>query len=333
MDVLVIGGTRFLGRLLTWRLLAAGHRVTLLNRGRLPDPFGERVARLRIDRTTPAFAAAVADRRFDATVDLAAYTGADARGVVDALGERAGHYVLISTGQVYLVRPGCPRPAREEDYDGVVMARPEAAEDVPEWEYGVGKRAAEDVLVAAAASGFRATRLRIPMVNGPGDYYRRIDAYLWRLTDGGPLIVPDGGAHQVRHVYVDDVARAIVGLLGHARTFGQAYNLAQDETPTLRELLEQLASIAGARAQLVDVPAATLRARGFDPVRLSAFSGRWMSFLEPARAKADLGFRATPLATQLAQIVAAFYAHGAAEPPEGYTATRAAEVVLARASR
>ncbi|MCC2671118.1 MAG: hypothetical protein K0Q72_3589, partial [Armatimonadetes bacterium] len=49
MRVLVIGGTRFVGYFLSWRLLAQGHQVTLLNRGSAGDPFGERVERIRCD--------------------------------------------------------------------------------------------------------------------------------------------------------------------------------------------------------------------------------------------------------------------------------------------
>ena len=56
MRVLVIGGTRFVGYQLVWRLLAGGHTVTLLNRGTLPDPFGARVERLIGDRTSEDFA-------------------------------------------------------------------------------------------------------------------------------------------------------------------------------------------------------------------------------------------------------------------------------------
>ena len=114
MHALIIGGTRFVGALLTFRLLARGDTVTLFNRGRTPDPFGDRVERLRGDRTTPDLARSLAGRRFDAVIDFAAFTGDDARGAIEALGDRAGHYVCISTGHVYLVRESCPRPARTE---------------------------------------------------------------------------------------------------------------------------------------------------------------------------------------------------------------------------
>ena len=71
MNVLIIGGTRFLGYQLAWRLIAGGHPVTLFNRGRQPDRFGERVQRLRGDRTTDDFARLLRNRSFDAAVDFA----------------------------------------------------------------------------------------------------------------------------------------------------------------------------------------------------------------------------------------------------------------------
>jgi nucleoside-diphosphate-sugar epimerase len=238
---------------------------------------------------------------------------------------------MISSGQVYLVRD--PRPAgaaRESDYDGPLLAEPARdSPDWPEWDYGMGKRDAEDALVAAFASHrFPATRLRIPMVNGEGDYYRRLEEYLWRLMDGGPILLPDGGLHQTRHVYAGAVARAVLRLLGDGRTFGQALNLAQEETPTLAELIGLCAELLGASARLVAVPRATLVEQGMDPVRVSPFSGRYMSFLEPARMRDELGFRHEPLRQYLDKCVGDFVNHAPKAPPPGY-ASRAAERRLA----
>lgn len=329
VHVLVIGGNRFLGLLATWRLLAGGHQVTLFNRGTYPDPFGDRVERLLGDRTGPDLERLLAGRRFDGVLDLVAYTGEDARRVAEILGDRVGHYVMVSTGQVYLVREGCPRPAREADYDGPVMGRPEDPADHWDWEYGIGKRACEDALVEAGRAGFPATRLRIPMVNGALDYHRRLEAYLWRLVDGGPVLVPDGGDHRLRHVAGEEVARFLCELLGREATIGQAYNLAQEETPTLLELLATLRELTGSRAELLPVPAERLRAAGLQPVEVSPFSGRWMSFLDPSRATRDLGFRHAPLERTLHAVVTAFLSHTPADRPRGY-ARRPLELRLAR---
>ena len=291
----------------------------LFNRGTLPDSFGPRVERLRGDRTTSDFERLLAGRSFDAAVDFAAYDGTDGRRAAEVLSGRVGHYVVISTGQVYLVREGCPRPARESDYDGPLMAEPGNPFDRGQWDYGVRKRALEDALAAAwEKDGFPATRLRIPMVNGERDHFRRVERYLWRMLDGGPVLLPDGGNRVTRHVYSGSVVKAILALLGRPETFGQAYNLAQDETPTLGDLLTVVAERLGAPARLVDVPAERVRAAGLDPLVLSPFSGQWMSFLDPARANAELSFRHEPLGSYLDKIVTSFLAHPPANPPPGY---------------
>jgi nucleoside-diphosphate-sugar epimerase len=333
MNVLVIGGNRFVGRFLVWRLLAAGHGVTLFNRGRIPDPFRDRVERLIGDRTGRDLESLLGERTFDGVVDLAAYTGEDGRRAAALLRGRTRHYVMVSTGQVYLVREGCPRPARElareEYYDGPVMARPTDPADVADWEYGVGKRACEDALAEAARGGFPATRLRIPMVNGPLDYFRRVESYLWRLLDGGPVLLPDGGGQRLRHVDGGEVARFLHGILGREDTFGRAFNLAQEEAPTLREMLETLRGLLGSRAEIVEVPADRLRAAGLRPMDVSPFHDQWMSYLDPGRARAELGFRHAPLAQTLAAIVSSFLAHTPGDRPAGYSA-RDVELRIAR---
>jgi len=317
VHVLVIGGNRFVGWLLGFRLLAAGHRLTLLNRGSLPDPFGDRAERLVGDRTRD-LERLVAGRRFDACVDLAAFTGEDGRRAVEILRGKVGHLVMVSTGQVYLVREGCPRPAHEDDYEGPLVPRPADPADIEDWEYGIGKRDCEDALARAHAdTGFPATRVRLPMVNGERDYYRRMESYLWRLLDGGPVILPDGGTHRVRHVYGGEAARFLCDILLRADTFGRAFNLAQHETPTLAEMVGRLRDHLGSRSPIVNVPAERIRKAGVDPVAISPFSGRWMSFLDPRRAERDLGFHHEPLEIYLGKIVASFLAHPPVDRPAG----------------
>ncbi|MDA8346329.1 MAG: NAD-dependent epimerase/dehydratase family protein [Thermaerobacter sp.] len=330
--ILVIGGTRFVGYQLVWRLVAAGHTVSILNRGLTPDPFRSRVERIVADRRSPAFAAALHGRTFDAAVDFAAFDAQDSAQAAAVLLGQVGHYVLISSGQVYLVLEGADRPGMvpESGYTGRVAAAPADPRDQAEWRYGVAKREAEDVLVSAFEEDrFPATRLRLPMVNGERDPHRRIEGYLWRILDGGPLLLPDGGRQPVRHVYAASVAQAILDLLGKKETFGKAFNLAQDEMPTLREFVEMLQQLIGATGEIVDVSGAHMVAAGLRPVFASAFSDPWMSCLDPAKAKAQFGFRHEPLAAYLGKITASFLSRLPEPPPESY-AQRPGELTLVR---
>ena len=92
------------------------------------------------------------------------------------------------------MREGCPRPARESRLRRTGDAGAPDAFDNGQWDYGVKKRALEDALAKAwAKSRFPSTRLRIPMVSGERDHFRRLERYLWRMLDGGPVLLPDGG--------------------------------------------------------------------------------------------------------------------------------------------
>ncbi|EYF08433.1 NAD-dependent epimerase/dehydratase family protein [Chondromyces apiculatus] len=367
MRVLVLGGTHFIGFFIVQRLLAAGHDVTLFNRGISPDPFGPRVHRLHGDRHGDGLAHRLGGREFDAAVDLLAYTESDARGAIQALRNRVGHYVMISTGQVYLVRQDCPVPATEADYDGPLLpdpaehtTAPAAADALPapsagpassassgapsgasaealvhkaSYDYGVHKRACEDTLAAAwEAERFPVTRLRIPMVEGPRDPQRRVEAYLARILDGGPLLLPtfEGASPHVRHVYVVDIADTVLTVLrSPGITTGQVYNLCQQEMPTLPEYLTLLAASIGAPPPpLVPVPASALTAAGLDPRLVSPFSSRWMSCIDPDRAVSALGFKHRPLAHTLDILTTNLLAHPPSDPVPGRE-RRADEIALA----
>ena len=291
MKILVLGGNRFIGRGLALRLAFAGHDVTVCNRGTLPAPPGARA--IHADRTSDAFARAIAGSRFDCAVDFAGYTADDTRHVIRALDGVVPHYVFISTGQVYLVREGLSGAARETDYAGPVMAAPPTPAEEPDWAYGVGKRGAEEVVAAAP---FATLRLRIPMVSGEGDPKRRFEAYLWPMLDRTPLAIPRPDAI-ARHVYAGSVVDALVHAIT-GRVTG-AFNYAQDEEPTVGELVTLIGHAAGCH----DV-------RIVDGDGVSPFSTRWMSRLDPGAARAA-GF---PVHVPLADYVRSTVRHILAQP-------------------
>lgn len=322
--VLLIGGNRFLGVELGFRLLAAGDRLTLLNRGTQPDPFGARVERVVADRGSDAFDRALAGRRFDAVVDCALFTGDEARRSARVFSGNVGHWVMVSTGQVYLVRRNYRPNAVEGDYDGPLLERPTDDADLSQWQYGIDKREAEDVVIS---SGIDATRVRLPMVHGAGDYYRRIESYLWRLLDDGPLLVPnaDGPA---RHVYVVAAARALQRVLDEPAARGHAYNVCQDETVTVRELVVRIAWCLGVEPRIVVPSDEQLSTAGLTAVGVSPFSGRWMSCLDPSLGRKVLGLHHERLDGYVGATVHALLHRWPKTPPPAL-AQRPAERALA----
>lgn len=331
MHILIIGGTRNMGLTLAHNLLRSGHRVTILNRGKTPDSLPADVERLRADRTDPAqLTSALAGRSFDAVVDMVLYKGAEAEAAAKLLAGRVGHYLFISTGQVYLVRQGLERPFHEADYEGRLMPAPkENSYGYPEWLYGKEKRDAEDTLARAwAEQAFPYTSLRLPMVNSERDHFNRLYGYVLRLQDGGPILVPETPDYALRHVYAGDAVRAMQLVLENGSGKGRAYNISQDETVTLDEFLHLLGDRLGVTPQIVRVKRSLLEKNGFLP-DCSPFSDRWMSELDNSRSKTELGMAYTPLRDYLQTLVSYYAAHPLPQRPASY-GRRPAEISFAQ---
>ena len=317
MNILIIGGTRNMGHLLALELLANGHDVTIFNRGLTPDELPPTIKRLRGDRNDPgALAAALEGGAYDVIVDMVLMTGDEAETVVNLLSGRVGHYIFVSSGQVYLVRENLERPFTEDDYDGRLMPPPKPnTYGYEEWRYGMGKRAAEDRLTQAwHERQFPYTSLRLPMVNGKREPFSRLYGYMLRIKDGGPILVPETPQHALRHVYAPDVVQAIMQIVQTGQGKGQAYNISQDETVSLTEFIEMVSAIMGKpMPELVEVKRSLLEANGFLP-DCSPFSDRWMSELSNDRSKAELDMTYTPLQTYLEKIITFYQQHPPKRP-------------------
>jgi len=100
MDILVFGGTRFFGLEIVKHLLDDNHHVTIANRGKTPDPFGDKVSRLIIDRhDVVSLQRVLRGSCFNAVIDNFAYSSNDVRRILELV--NCDWYILTSTCGVY----------------------------------------------------------------------------------------------------------------------------------------------------------------------------------------------------------------------------------------
>lgn len=316
-NILIIGGTRNMGYYLAQKLIESDYNLTLLNRGITPDDLPDTVHRLHADRTdTNQLRRALLAKSFDIVIDFVMFRGEEADDILSILQGHVGHYIFISTGQVYLVREGIKRPFREADYDGRLMPSPkENTFAYEEWNYGMQKREAEDKLRNAwEQSQFPYTILRLPMVNSGRDQFNRFYNYYLRLEDGGQVLVPETPNYRLNHVYALDVVEAIYHLVKTGQGIGQTFNIAQDESVSLDEFLSIMGSIMGMKPQIIRLKRSELEANGFLP-DCSPFSERWMSELDNTLSKDVLGIKYTSLPDYLTELVKFYRTHHITEPP------------------
>ncbi|WP_020652123.1 NAD-dependent epimerase/dehydratase family protein [Massilia niastensis] len=284
-NILVIGGTRFFGKLLVQRLLRAGHRVTIATRGYAPDPFGDRISRIRVDRRNEtAMRAAFRDARFDIVYDQMCYSPLDAAISVRVFGGRVKRYVMTSTIDAYRELEPAGRPFLEDDLQ--VLAQP--IDTAYPWHdparaiesYVCGKIQAEAYLYRDGSMPVVTARLA-HVLGGPDDFTGRLAHYVDLVRLRGVLPYTDPQAC-VSFMEAQEAANFL--FWAGARDFTGPVNAADDGPLSAFEL-------HGRVAQVLDEQARTRQAaQAAAPGELSPFDFPSPLVLDTGRAK-SLGYR------------------------------------------
>jgi nucleoside-diphosphate-sugar epimerase len=306
MRLLVLGGTAFVGRAIVEDALATGAELTLFGRGKTGAGLFPEVTRLIGDRDTGDYTA-LRGGSWDAVVDVSGYVPRHVGQAMDALGDRAGRYLFISSHAVYQ-RTGV-EPGSTEDTPRRPPVRD--TEELDDGSYGPLKVACEDDV--AARYGSRATIVRPGKVAGPHDPQDGLTYWVRRAARGGRVALPGDPEQPVQVIDVRDLARLVVQLLADDRP-GAFHAVGPAEPVTLGGLIQTCADAAGTQVEIVPVlPAGP--APGLFPLVRTDWPAQQRS---PARARAA-GMPATPLEVTAADVLAWDRQRG--EPPldRGYS--------------
>ncbi|MHB1928230.1 MAG: NAD-dependent epimerase/dehydratase family protein [Acidimicrobiales bacterium] len=290
MDILVLGGTVFVGRTIVDRALADGHGVTLFGRGRTGAELFPGVERRIGDRSAGDYRS-LEGASWDAVVDVSAYVPRHVAQVADVLDGRVGRYLLISTGSVYDWAA-----AVERADESAPRLRPErSTEEITDTTYGPLKVACEDD--ALDRFGERATVVRPGIVAGPHD---PTDRFTWwvRKVAAGRVAVPARTDQPVQVVDSRDLADLVVALVTDDR--GGVFNAVGPADPTtIAGMVDACARAAGSTPETVTVPPA-----GADLPLVLGPGDPDVIFERSAAAARSVGLTATPLEGTAADVLA-----------------------------
>ena len=286
MELLVLGGTQFVGRGVVDAALGRGWGVTALHRGVTPGlPAG--AAELLADRTDrAALTAALGTGEWDLVVDTWAGAPRVATLAADVLRGRVPRYGYVSTSSVYVW-------GEHVDESSPLVDGDPHAEQV---EYAVDKRGAELGVLASFPDALLA---RAGLILGPYENIGRLPWWLTRIAAGGRVVAPGRPDRPLQYVDARDLAAWLLDGLT-AGLSGPVDTISRSGHATTEQLLTACIAATGSDAELVWASEAELEAAGAGPwIQLPCWvpeSGEFAGFLEADTARAAAtGLRCRPV--------------------------------------
>jgi nucleoside-diphosphate-sugar epimerase len=264
MQILVIGGTGFIGPHVIRYLADAGHDVTVFHRGKTSCVLPSGVNELHGDRKAlPAFADKFSRLAPKVVLDMVPYTEAEALDVTQTFRGVAERVVVVSSMDVYqaygLFRRDESRTPASVPFDEDAPLRSklfpyrEVATETDDMLYHYEKILVERVVMSDTK--LAGTVLRLAKVYGPGDKRHHLLEYVKQM-DGRPAISLEEGKAQWRwtRVYVKDAAAGIALAVTDERGANRIYNLGEEEALTEAEWVRSIGEAAGWKGTVESIP-------------------------------------------------------------------------------
>ena len=275
MKVLILGGTGFIGRHLTTRLLEAGHEIAVFHRGKRHVRFPSPVVhihgnRSRLAESIRAFALFAPE----VVVDLIAFGEADAQSTIQVFSGRTKRLVCASSMDVYgaygsfrrleasAVRK---RPLSEgSPLRTVLFPYRDLARKKSDLLFCYEKILVERTIMNRAR--LPAAVLRLPQVFGPHDKQHRLRLYLRRMDAGEDIVISDAKARwRWTRGYVEDIAVGFALAVTNPRASGRIYNIGERKAESEKDWIARIGEAGGWTGRLTVVPENALPAELQEP--------------------------------------------------------------------
>jgi nucleoside-diphosphate-sugar epimerase len=244
MKVLILGGTRFVGKRLVHLLADQGHSVTVGSRGKTIVSFPSNVQRLKLDRASKdSMATALQQSQWDIVYDQICFYADDAASAVEVLAGKTGRYVLCSSAAVYTN----PLDAGEDAFDPSIY--PIRNVDRSSSSYAEGKRQAEAVIFQRAS--FPAAAVRFPIILGPDDHTKRLRVQVQRIASNESVNIENPDA-EISLISSTEASAFLAWLSGVSHT--GPFNACSDGPVSMKAIVRFIEEATGKTAMVKRQP-------------------------------------------------------------------------------
>ena len=270
MKILVMGGSRFVGRPVVSRLLSQGHHLSLFTRGNRSLPAG--VEHISGDRHKDQDLRQLAGKGYEVIIECSGRNLTDSQRVLEVTGSPSHRFVYVSSAGVYA--DSQEFPLREDN-----PTDPKSRH--------AGKAETESWLLR---DGIPFTSFRPTYIYGPGNYNPIERWFFDRIVYSRPIPLPGNGTTITQLGHVDDLAEAMTRCLDVEASTNRIYNCSGQSGITFIGLIELAAKVCGKDPQQIDI-------RPFDPSELDpkarkAFPLRLSHFLtDTSRLERELAWK------------------------------------------
>lgn len=227
MNILVIGGTRLVGKHLVNTLLSNNHQVTIATRGTTRDDFGDTVNRIIFDRyNEQRIIEQLSDKSYDVVYDSLAYASNDIKILLDHI--HCQKYIVISTSAVYKQK----LDTKEIDFDANLHTLVWCNRN--DFPYDETKRQVECALLKHY-SHIPTTIVRFPFIIGEDDYTNRLKQYVEHIQNKQPLYINN---YHDQLAFISSIEAGQFLAFQADSSFSGIINAANDGTISLREIIE-----------------------------------------------------------------------------------------------
>lgn len=251
-NILILGGTGFVGRILSEKLLKSDYSVTFFNRGKRNANLFPEFTKITGDRNTEDIFK-IAAGRWDVVVDFSGFFPDNLETVVSLLKNSAGRYIFVSTASVYDVTHPSKLKYPIKENSPILKCTPEQRADKHPFNF-YGNKKAECESILLGADWLDVIIFRPALIYGRYDPTDRFYYWLYRAKNQDKILLPDDGITEQTNTYSEDFASVLLKAI-EIEEHNKIYNAVTHPALSIKNMVLKMCELFDTKPELINAKA------------------------------------------------------------------------------